>query len=147
MLSKRWTRPLLSHSHAVSFLSTLWMYCRTRFDSDSLNAATKIIAIVVIHYRNSAQYIMHVYGSCLLIYGITIVRLLSFLFSADFEQNANIYGSIKSSSTVVGLVERTISHSSNYLGSYIWIRKVSSADIGEIIHLTLFLPGVSGSVG
>ena len=42
-----------------------------------------MIAIVGICYRNYAHY--NLYKSCLLIYGIAIVRSLSFLFLDDFE--------------------------------------------------------------
>ena len=40
------------------------------------------------------------YRSCLPIYGIAIVRSLSFLFLDDFEGNANISVAIKSLSAV-----------------------------------------------
>ena len=45
------------------------------------------------------QYIL--YRSCLPIYGIAIIRLLSFLFLDDFEGNTNISVAIKSGSTVI----------------------------------------------
>ena len=45
------------------------------------------------HYRS--------YRSCLPIYGIAIVRSLSFLFIDDFEENANISVAIKSGFTVL----------------------------------------------
>ena len=57
-----------------------------------------MITFVGIHYRNYAYYTLH--RSCLPIYGITIVKLLSFLFLDDFEGNANISVAIKSGSTV-----------------------------------------------
>ena len=47
-----------------------------------------MIAIVGIRYRSDPHYTL--YRSHLLIYGIAIVRLLSFLFLDDFEGNANI---------------------------------------------------------
>ena len=53
-----------------------------------------MIAIIGIRYRNYAHY--NLYRSCLLIYGITDVRSLSFLFLDDFERNANISVAIKS---------------------------------------------------
>ena len=71
-------------------------YCRTGFNSAGL-MAMKMIAIVGIGYRNCTHYTL--YRSCLLIYGIAIIRLLSFLFLDDFEGNANISVTIKSSST------------------------------------------------
>ena len=40
------------------------------------------------------------YRSCLLIYGIAIVRWLSFLFLDDFEGHADVSVAIKSDSTV-----------------------------------------------
>ena len=57
-----------------------------------------MIAIVRICYRNYPHY--KLYRSCLLIYGIAIIRLLSFLFLDDFNGNANISVAIKSGSTV-----------------------------------------------
>ena len=54
--------------------------------------------IVGIRYRNYTHYIL--YRSCLPIYGIAIVRSLSFLFLDDFERNANIFVAIESGSTV-----------------------------------------------
>ena len=54
-------------------------YCRARFDSDSLTTGkieTKIIAIVRLRNRNYARQMF--YMSCLSIYGIIIVRSLSF---------------------------------------------------------------------
>ena len=81
----------------------LWKaHCRAGFDSDSLTVvkiATKMIAIVGIRYKNYALYTL--YRSCLPIYGIAIIRLLSFLFLDDFEGNANISVAIKSGSTVI----------------------------------------------
>ena len=59
-----------------------------------------MIAIVGIRNRNDTHYIL--YTSCLPIYGIAIVRSLSFLFLDDFEGNANISAAIKSGSTVDG---------------------------------------------
>ena len=56
-----------------------------------------MITIVGIRYRNYTHYTL--YSSCLLIYGIAIVRLISFLFLDDFEGNANISVAIKSGST------------------------------------------------
>ena len=41
-----------------------------------------MIAIVGMRYKISARHTL--YRSCLLIYGIAIVRLLSFLFADDF---------------------------------------------------------------
>ena len=61
-----------------------------------------MIVIVRIRYRNYAHYTL--YRSCLLLYGITIVRLLSFLFPDDFEGNANISVAIKSGYTVAMIV-------------------------------------------
>ena len=57
-----------------------------------------MITIVGIRYSNYAHYTL--YGSCPLIYGIRIIRLLSFLFLDDFEGNANISVAIKSGFTV-----------------------------------------------
>ena len=77
-------------------------YCRTGFDSDGLTAAkiaTKMIAIVGIHYRNYAHY--NAYKSRLLINGVAIVRSQSLLFLDDFEGNVNISVAIKSSSAVL----------------------------------------------
>ena len=61
-----------------------------------------MIAIVGIRYRNYTHPIL--YRSCLPIYGIFIVRSLSFLFLDDFEGNANISVAIKFGSTVLALV-------------------------------------------
>ena len=58
----------------------------------------KIIAIVGILYRKYAYYTL--YRSRLPIYGIAIVRSLSFLFLDDFEGDANISVAIKSCFTV-----------------------------------------------
>ena len=58
-----------------------------------------MIAIVGIRYKNHAHYTL--YKSCLPIYGIAIVRSLSFIFLDDFEGNANISVAIKSGSTVI----------------------------------------------
>ena len=44
------------------------------------------------------------YRSCLPIYGIVIVRSLSFLFLDDFEGNANSSVAIRSCSTVISLL-------------------------------------------
>ena len=55
-----------------------------------------MITIVRISYRNYTFY-----RSCLPIYGIAIVRSLSFLFLDDFKGNANISIAIKSCSTVL----------------------------------------------
>ena len=57
-----------------------------------------MIAIVGICYRNFANYTL--YRSCLPIYGIAIIRSLSFLFLGDFEGNANIFVAIKSGPTI-----------------------------------------------
>ena len=57
-----------------------------------------MIAIVGIPYRNYAHYTL--YRSCLPIYGIAIVRLLSFLFLDGFEGNANNSAAIKYGPTV-----------------------------------------------
>ena len=57
-----------------------------------------MIVNVRIRYRTYAHYTLN--RSCLLIYGIAIVRLLSFLFVDDFEGNAIISVAINSSSTV-----------------------------------------------
>ena len=57
-----------------------------------------MIAIVGFRYRNYPHSIL--YRSCLPIYGIAIVRLLSFLFIDDFERIANISVAIKPGSTV-----------------------------------------------
>ena len=57
--------------------------------------------VVGICYRNYTHH--NVYRSCLLIYGIAIIRSLSFLFLDDFEGNVNISIAIKSGSTVAGM--------------------------------------------
>ena len=57
-----------------------------------------MIAIIDICYRNYAYYTF--YRSCLPIYRIAIVRLLSFIFLDEFERNTNISVAIKSGSTV-----------------------------------------------
>ena len=57
-----------------------------------------MIAIVRIRYRNYTHYTL--YRSCLPIYGIAFVRMLSFAFLDGFEGNANISAAIKSGSTV-----------------------------------------------
>ena len=57
-----------------------------------------MIVTVGICYRNHAHYTL--YRSCLPIYGLAIVRSLSFLFHVDFEGDANISVAIKSGSTV-----------------------------------------------
>ena len=57
----------------------------------------KIISIVRNRYRNYT----HVYRSCLLIYGIAIVRSLSFSFLDDFEGNPNISVAMKSRCTAI----------------------------------------------
>ena len=57
-----------------------------------------MIAKVGIRYRNYTQYIL--YKIYLPIYGIIIVRALSFLFLDNFEGSANISVAIKSGSTV-----------------------------------------------
>ena len=57
-----------------------------------------MIAIIGICYRNYTHYTL--YRSCPPIYGIAIVRSLSFLFLDGFEGNANISVAIKSGSTV-----------------------------------------------
>ena len=57
-----------------------------------------MIPIVGIRYRTYTHCTL--YRSCLLIYGMTTVRSLSFLFPDDFEGDANISVAIKSSSTV-----------------------------------------------
>ena len=56
-----------------------------------------MIAIIGIRYRIYTHYTL--YMSCLPIYGIAIIRLLSFWFLDDFEGNANISVTIKSGST------------------------------------------------
>ena len=56
-----------------------------------------MIAIVGIGYRNYTLYTL--YRSCLPIYGIPIIRSLSFLFD-DFEGNDDISVAIKCGSTV-----------------------------------------------
>ena len=58
-----------------------------------------MIAILGIRYRNYAHYTLD--RNCLLLYGIAIVRSISFLFLDDYEGNANISVAIKSGSTVV----------------------------------------------
>ena len=54
--------------------------------------------IAIIGIRNYTHYTL--YRSCLPIYGIAIVRSLSFLPIDDLEGNANIFVAIKSDSTV-----------------------------------------------
>ena len=56
-----------------------------------------MIAAAGIRYRNYTRNTL--YKSCLPIYGIAVVRLLSVLFLYDFEGNANISVAIKSGST------------------------------------------------
>ena len=56
-----------------------------------------IVIITTIRYRNYGHYPL--YRSCLPIFGIAIIRSLSFLFLEEFEENANISVAIKSSST------------------------------------------------
>ena len=58
-----------------------------------------MIAIIGIRYRDYTHYTL--YRSCLLIYGIAIVRSLSFLFLDDLEGNTNFSAAIKSSFTVL----------------------------------------------
>ena len=58
-----------------------------------------MIAILGIRYRNYTHYALD--RSCLPIYGIAIIRSLSFLFLDDFEGNANISDAIKSGSAVL----------------------------------------------
>ena len=53
-----------------------------------------MIAIVGICYRNYTHSTL--YKSCLPIYGIAIIRSLSFLFLDDFKGNTNISVAIKS---------------------------------------------------
>ena len=56
-------------------------HCRTGRDRDGLKAK-----IAKKNYRYHHNYAHHTsYRSCPLIYGITIIRLLSFLFLDDFE--------------------------------------------------------------
>ena len=62
-----------------------------------------MITIGGIRYRNYTHNALD--RSCLLIYGIAIIRSLSFLFLDDFEGNANISVAIKSGSTVHTFVE------------------------------------------
>ena len=62
-----------------------------------------MITIVGICYRNHTHYTL--YRSCLLIYGIAIIRLLSFLFPDAFEGNANISVTIKCGSTVCSALQ------------------------------------------
>ena len=57
-----------------------------------------MIANVGIRYRNYAHDTLH--RSCLLIYGITIIRSLAFLFLDDFEGKTSISVAIKFGSTV-----------------------------------------------
>ena len=61
-----------------------------------------MIAIVGVRYRNYTHFTL--YRSCLPIYGIAIVRSLSFLFLGDFEGNTNISVAIKSGSKVCKIV-------------------------------------------
>ena len=55
--------------------------------------------MVRIRYIKYTHYT--IYGSCLPIYGIAIIRSLSFLFLHDFEGSAEISVAIKSDSTVL----------------------------------------------
>ena len=71
-----------------------------------------MIAIIGIRYRNYAHYTL--YWSCLLIYGIAIIRSLSFLFLDGFEGNANISVAIKSGSTVAASLSRAAQHQLMY---------------------------------
>ena len=59
-----------------------------------MKIATKMIAIIGICYRSYGHYTL--YRSCLPIYGIAIVRSLSFLFPDDYVGHANISVVIKS---------------------------------------------------
>ena len=65
-----------------------------------------MIAIVGFRYRNYAHDTL--YRSCLLIYGIVIVRSLSFLFLDDFERSASISVAIKSGTTVLQYYSTTV---------------------------------------
>ena len=71
-----------------------------------------MIAIIEICYRNYAHYTL--YRSCLPIYGIAIIRSLSFSFPDDFEGTANISVAIKSGSTVVIALDCTVSYTILY---------------------------------
>ena len=51
----------------------------------------------------------NLYRSCLLIYGISIVRSLSFSLIDNFDQNVNNSVAIESGSTVLGEVNLTLS--------------------------------------
>ena len=64
-----------------------------------------MIAVVGIHYRNYTHYTL--YRSCLPIYGIDIIRSLSFWFLDYFEGNTNISVAIKPGSTVSMLVRQS----------------------------------------
>ena len=72
------------------------VYCRTEFDSNSLIAVK--IATKNNSYRKYTHYTL--YGSCPPIYGIDIIRSLSFLFPAHYHENAKICVAIKSCSTL-----------------------------------------------
>ena len=79
--------------------------CKTRFDSDSLMAAK--IATKNDRFCWNLLYKLHhytSYRSCLSIYGITIVKLLSFLFLGDFEGDANISAAVKFGFTVYNMI-------------------------------------------
>ena len=80
--------------------STDMSYCRTGFDSDSLTATKIATKIDRCGWNLNTHYSL--YRSCLPIYGIAIVRSLSFLFLDHFKGNANISVAIKSGSTVIG---------------------------------------------
>ena len=57
-----------------------------------------MIAIIGFRYRKYTHYTL--YGSCLPVYGIAIIRSLLFLFLAHFHECANICVAVKSGSTV-----------------------------------------------
>ena len=80
-----------------------------------------MITIVGIPYRNYAHYTL--YRSCLPIYGIAIVRLLSILFLDGFEGNANISVAIKFGSERLWTA---VHHTWEYLGIPSFICQVSS---------------------
>mgnify|MGYP001793208756 CR=1 FL=1 len=62
-----------------------------------------IVGIHYINYTHSALY-----RSRLSIYGIPIIRSLSFLFLDDFEGNSNISVAITSGSTVLKRIEKKL---------------------------------------
>ena len=86
-----------------------------------------MIAIIGICYRNYTHHTL--YRSCLLIYGIAIIRLLSFLVLDDFEGNANISIAIKLLSNQVLQYSRS-SHRQRMTSIVTYVMILVSYDLG-----------------